>query len=386
MPDGLPVHSPLGASSAERWMACPGSISLLKTLELPESDEPDYRRDGIAAHEAAAHCLEYTHDAWEVIGEKFHDTEITEEIANAVQLYLDTVRPLLPYKGFVYIEERIQFPEHKMGYGTVDCGTVNTDECLLDVTDYKHGEGIVVDVEWNPQLMYYAHGLITRHPEVRRVRLRIVQPRAFHQDGPVRVWETTAETVEQWVADELLPAMNRAEMDHTLDSGPWCRFCPAKLVCPVLTSLFGAAMKADPKHIRNMSNESLGRSYQHVQAVKFYIKAMEEEAFRLLNLGKPVPGVKLVAKKANRVWKDKGAEIVKARFGAQAMTEPEIKSPAQIEALGPEGKAVVGEWAFTPQTGLTVALESDKRPAVKVQTTAEAFGAALAHIQKEAAQ
>src|ERR1700737_4068962 len=45
----LPEHSPLGASSAERWMNCSGSVALiaaLKTGGAPEEAEPDYRTDG----------------------------------------------------------------------------------------------------------------------------------------------------------------------------------------------------------------------------------------------------------------------------------------------------------------------------------------------------
>lgn len=378
-----PTHSLLGASSAERWLNCPGSVGLLKKLNLPESDEPDYRRDGVAAHEAAAHCLQNGLDGWEAIGLSFHETEITEEIANAIQLYLDTVRPLITEKAVVRIETRVQFKEHEDGYGTVDCGVYDPETATLHVNDYKHGQGVVVEADWNPQLMYYAHPFIQEFPETRTVVLRIIQPRAFHELGPVREWETTAEAIETWVEDELIPGMNRAAIDHALDSGPWCRFCPAKLVCPILTSLFGAAMTADPKSVRYISNESLGRSYQYIPAVKSYIKAMEDEAFRLLNLGKEVPGVKLVPKKANRAWKPGGADIAKARFGDQAMTVPEVKSPAQIEALSPDGKAVVSEWAFTPQTGLTVALSSDKRPAVKVQSTQATFGEAVAKIAAE---
>src|SRR6185312_11747702 len=130
----LPVHSPLGASSAERWLNCPGSVALLKKLDLPESDEPDYRRDGVAAHEAAAHCLTNGLDGWEIIGSKFHEVEINEEIANAVQLYLDTVRPLTAKPGVhVYVEQRVQFPEHALGYGTVDGGVFDPETCQLDV-------------------------------------------------------------------------------------------------------------------------------------------------------------------------------------------------------------------------------------------------------------
>ncbi|MBO8865195.1 DUF2800 domain-containing protein, partial [Staphylococcus aureus] len=33
-----PLHSPLGASSADRWIHCPGSVALIKALDLPRSD------------------------------------------------------------------------------------------------------------------------------------------------------------------------------------------------------------------------------------------------------------------------------------------------------------------------------------------------------------
>ena len=39
----MSTHSPLGASGAERWMNCPGSVNLIKSMVLPESDEEDYQ-------------------------------------------------------------------------------------------------------------------------------------------------------------------------------------------------------------------------------------------------------------------------------------------------------------------------------------------------------
>lgn len=369
-----PAHSPLGASSAERWMACPGSVALLKELKLPESDEPDYRTLGTAAHAAACECLVKGLDAWEVMGQAFGEHEADDDLVNAVQVYLDEVRSLITPESKVYFEFRIDYPEfHKNFYGTTDCGVVTGD--TLYIRDYKHGEGIAVDVEHNPQIMYYAFGLLRHHPRVMEVDMGIVQPRGFHPDGNIRVWRTSAGSIRSWAADTLKPAMDRTELDHSLDAGPWCRFCPAKLVCPLMTSLFGAACTADPQVIVNLSAESLGRSYQYVQAVKFYLKAMEDETFRRLNAGGSVPGTKLVMKKANRVWKEDAEEIFKSLDGAY--TAPELKSPAEMEKIGAEAKKLVRQYAYTPQTGLTVALEDDKRAAVKVTSTVEAFPGAL---------
>ncbi len=380
--ENLPAHSPLGASSAERWMNCGGSVALLKRLDLPETDEPEYRARGTAAHAIAAACLTSGSDAWETVGTTVEGVEVDAELADAGQLYLDAVRPLIgrarEIGGTVLVEEKMHRPDlHPQYFGTADLGIHFPDEELLDVTDYKNGAGIVVEVEWNAQMMYYAYGLLAKFPGVRRVRLRIVQPNAFHESGVVREWDLSADALCEWAENELLPAMNRAEMDGLIDAGPWCRFCPAKLVCPLLTSLFGAAAKADTKQIIHISNESLGRSYQYVQAVEFYLKALKEEVLRLRMRGKDVPGTKLVAKKANRVFKEGAETVLKARLGTDVYTTPHLKSPAEVEKISPEAKGLVAEWAFTPQTGVTIALTSDKRAEIKVLEAKDAFKTAI---------
>jgi hypothetical protein len=395
-----PIHSPLGASSAERWMNCPGSVALIKALKLDEeTDEPEYRSLGIAAHEAGAHCLKNKLDAWEVISEKFHDIEVDQDMAQAIQVYIDTVRPSMEIEGAkVYIEHSIAYKQvdghvteildpradgllKKYFYGTGDFGVAYG--ICLECTDYKHGEGIEVEVENNPQLIYYAFGFLLLHPDAKHVLLRIVQPRIGWVE-PVKEWWVEADFIREYVATKLVPAMQLTEMDGAeLDAGSWCRFCPAKLICPMMASLFGAATRSNPKEVIELSDQSLGRSYQYRSAVKAYLNAMEEEALRRLNLGKKIAGIKLVPKKANRVFKSEAPAIFKAKFGKDAMTPSEIKSPAEMERLGAEAKELVKEYAYTPQTGLTVAVDTDKRVAVKVQTTEEAFGHAIKNMRTE---
>lgn len=375
-------HSPLGASSAERWMNCPGSVTLLKSLQLPPSDEPEYRTQGTAAHEMAARCLREGKDAWELVGERSSevDAEFSVEMGDAVQVYLDIVRPLMVPHAKVYIEQHLSSPRHKLMYGTVDFSTVA--DSLLNVVDFKYGEGIDVEVEDNPQLKYYAYLVLQDHPDVRRVVTHIVQPRIAWNSEPKRA-VYMAEDIVDWVNKELVPAMNAVEMDQSLDAGPWCRFCPAKLVCPLMTSLFGAAVTANPQTTPNLSDMALGRSYQYVPALEMYLKAFKEEVFRRLTAGHDVTGTKLVHKRANRVWKSGSEEALRARFGGALYTAPAMKSPPQVEELGHDAKELVKEYAYTPESGLTVALERDKRPGVKVQSSQEAFGSAAAAMLKD---
>ena len=148
----------------------------------------------------------------------------------------------------------------------------------------------------------------------------------------------------------------------------------------MMASLFGAACKANPKEVITLTNDSLGKSYQYRQAINFYLKAMEDEVYRRLNLGQKVVDCKLVPKKANRVFKPEAQKVFKKKFGADVMTKPELKSPSEMEKLGMEAKELVKEYAYTPQTGLTVATADDKRPAVKIEPSSQAFGAAIANL------
>src|SRR5262249_15513024 len=151
-----------------------------------------------------------------------------------------------------WVEFKISAPNvSEWFYGQLDFGAVGE---FVDITDLKMGMGIVVEPDDNPQLKYYAYGLIDANPEWpddMRVRLRIAQPRIeYHPDGPVREWWTTVGEIRAWVKAELVPAMMRAQIDGSLVAGPWCRFCPAKLACPLLVGLFRAAATAPPASIR----------------------------------------------------------------------------------------------------------------------------------------
>jgi len=372
-----PLHSPLGASGAERWMNCPGSVALLNLLgEEDTSDEPDYRREGVAMHEAAAHALEQHPglDAWELVGMTFNDTVMTPELCDPLQIYLDYCRSL---DGFSYVEYPISSPVHPQFYGTLDFGCLGD---TLEIVDLKGGMGIMVEIEDNPQIKYYAFGLIDGTERNGRrgfaddmiVGLTIVQPRGFHSDGPVRRWETTVGAIKAWVHDELVPAMRATEYDQTLTVGEWCRFCPAKLVCPMLTSLFQAAALANTQHLPDTSDEMIGRNFTLAAGVKHYVKALELEAYNRAMRGKTIPGGKLVHKKANRVWKEGAAGMFMERFGPEAMTEPEFKTPAQMEKV-PAAKELVKEFAFTPTSGLTFVLETATGQAVTVTEPTERF-------------
>src|SRR5690606_938184 len=109
-----------------------------------------------------------------------------------------------------FIERRFHCPSiHPLFYGTSDFCFLDADARTLHVWDYKHGAGIVVEVEDSPQLKYYACGMLEDlglWDDIDRVVLHIVQPRGWHSDGPHRIWSISTDDLDAWLADVLVPA------------------------------------------------------------------------------------------------------------------------------------------------------------------------------------
>lgn len=368
-----PAHSPVGGSGMERWINCAGSVSLLAALagDGERDDDTEYSKAGTAEHAALADALTNNMEAWELGAREYHGVTMEMDNVNAVELALEECRKHLTPAATVYIEHDFHRPEVHPGYrGRMDFAAVY--DSLLVAVEYKGGAGVPVIVEDNRQLKYYAYDLILRHPGVRRVVLKVVQPRAW-ATAPVQRWETTAEEICEWAERELVPGMKRCDTDKSLVPGEWCQFCPAKLICPVLTGMFEAAVNADPAKVGSLSDAALAMNWRMIDGVRKYINALDDEMFKRAMEGRKMPGAKLVLTKANRVWKDGAEAKLTALLGQDAYTEPKLRSPAQIEKLSDRGKDLALELAYTPQAGVSLVSENDKRPEVTRKTSAEVF-------------
>lgn len=384
------AHSPLGASAAERYINCPGSPRLVQKLgRRPEGAEPEYTRKGIGAHKVVAWCLSNYEEVWEALGRNWGMTFDLDEM-RSMQAYVDIVRArIVAIKeeygpATIFVEFGFHRPElHALFYGTFDVAIVAGD--YAEVIDYKHGAGIAVDITI-PQLRMYAVGFVLDMPEVRRVRVRIVQPRAWHPDGPDRTELIEVPELMQWLDTELLPAMEEADprvtwderrLEQGLNPGEWCRFCPAARGCSALTQRLEVYQNTElATTIQGAGDEELGRLYEMIPVVRFKIKAVEQEVHRR-NLADPknlVPGSKLVRAISHRVWKPEAeAELRKKLPGLELYTKPELKSPAQVEELSSTAEALVKEWAYTPETGYSTVPISNKRKAVTLERPEEIY-------------
>lgn len=362
-------HSPLGASGAARWLACPGSFALNKNAERVESEHAAL---GTAAHTIAAQCLLGHRDAWEFIGRE-PDSEIPYGIGygeneidpDAVQEYVNLARSLMEGAAKVGIEYVLgrNYRPNKYFWGTADFLAVHEDRLI--VADFKYGVGVTVPAENNPQLLYYAWGAINELVDLDmdenfKVELIISQPRAVFGEHQKR-WVTTVGYVTKWARETLLPGMERAINEETLVMGDHCQFCDAKLICPLQQDAF---MQLDQPEPAGLSDEDLDKFYAMLPRVRSFMKALEAKVHARLSEGGEFTNAKLVAMRTTRTWKD-GAEKALAEMLGKDAYEEKLKSPAQVEKISARYKQVVAEWAYLPEaTGYKVVPADDPAPAV----------------------
>lgn len=390
----LPAHSPLGASGAERWMNCPASVSLSAGWS---DEESDHATVGTAAHALAAHCLKTGVEPWRLIGHAIlagtEDivelkepvdliyTVIDKEMAEAVTTYVSYINRRFPERNQsnFWVERKFHCPTiHKLFFGTSDASGLPEPRKLV-VADYKHGAGIVVEAEDNVQLKYYACGVLETlgmWDDVDEVELVIVQPRAWHFDGPIRRWTISTSTLVKWLEDELIPAMNNALVSRNTKSGEHCRFCPARqAACPQIMAdvkemeELMRTIGEDGKGAGKLTGEQLARFLDLGEVFKIARTAALKTATVRVQNGHAVPGWKLAKARSNREFKDGAEAAAKKEFGEQAYTTPELKSPSQIEEL-PGGEGFCARWAHKPDKGETLVKIDDARPAVNKQTKA----------------
>lgn len=249
-------HAICSASSAARWMVCPGSLFLSK--DLPAEPSSPYAEEGSRAHALAermfkrwaekGRCLSADDFAeWE---REYADTVTSEDTPNRrpwsmvdyVRQYFTVCVDQLncfddPRAAGYRVEHRMVLDRDLGMFGTADLaasGQVGGRWRGL-VCDLKYGKGKPVSAEGNPQLAYYACALLgsSKHP-LESVRVVVVQPRVLRRWYTVQ--DYTREELLEWTkrlraaAEEAL-AMRVGLRPPTYATGGHCWFCPARRGC-----------------------------------------------------------------------------------------------------------------------------------------------------------
>jgi len=375
----MTAHSPLGASSAYRWMRCPGSIRLSKGM--PKQDSM-YAKEGTAAHVLAENCLLQCKKAAdcldEIIAVDGTNFTVDTEMAEAVQVHLDAINTIRKAGDVMAVEQRFDLGHFYPGmFGTNDCSLYRPTTGELSIFDYKHGRGVPVEAENNPQLLYYGLGAATATPgrKLTTVTLVVVQPRCNHPEGPVRSWSLDAVDLLDWSADLVAAAEDTEKTNAPLQAGYHCKFCPAAPKCPALRDQVMQTACADfsadlvfPEP-ETFAAADLARVLSEADLLETWIHRVRDYAYFEADSGRAISGFKLVAKRGKRIWRDKALSLDFLRgYGmedADIYQPPKVKSPTQIEkVIGRKNMPDLAHLVVKYSSGTVLVEEADSRPAL----------------------
>lgn len=376
-------HARLSASSAFRWINCPGSVALSDQCPVPASSS--YADEGTLAH---------------AIGElklRFVNGELTKrqlnarmkpllqneyycgEMEEATDYYAEAVIEALEAAGDdaeLMIEQQFRLdrwvPE---GFGTSDAVVIGGR--VIQVIDLKYGKGIKVDARNNPQLRLYGLGaanLFDSLYDFDTVRMTIIQPRLDH----ISTEELPLSELLAWAEDEVQPRAQMA-MDGTdyTAVGDWCRFCPAKAVCRKRAEYNLSIAKDDFRKPPLLSDEEIGEVLRRADELQHWVKDVGDYAFEQALAGKQYNGWKLVEGRSVRKYADdlKVAEALKAAGYDEAMLyERKLYGISTMEKIVGKKRLTetLGDLIIKPAGQPVLVPESDKREAINTREAAKA--------------
>lgn len=377
-------HAKLSPSNAHRWLRCPGSHAL-------ETVQP--------------------------FEERFYSMEVTEEMAEHVQVYVDAVRGRIEARKLagavdivLHVEKRVAI-DHLTGEtgatGTCDVLLVSIwadGSALLDVVDLKFGRGVEVAAEENEQLVMYSSGALRELDllyDIREVCLCIHQPRLRREPSEWTVAVEVIRETEPKIVDAAELARTAAKFASNWDQGDCaylvpgekqCKFCGAKAECPALSRFVEDAVGLDFENLDAavitpeircsmvQADPLLPRKMAAVDLIEDWCRAVRAETERRLLAGQAVVGWKLVqGKRGARQWSsvEEAETVLKSmRLKQEEMYDMKLISPTTAEKVLKESPK---RWArlaplITQSEGKpSVAPESDKRPALVIAPVEDDF-------------
>ena len=381
------AHAVFAPSSAHRWFACPGSIRLCADLPYVPSV---YADEGTAAHELIALCLADGNDAAVHIGGVFpvgkRSFIVNEEMADAVQVFLDLVRSYAEDGYELHSEVKLDLGHlWPAQYGTGDAVLFSETVHDLQVVDFKYGKNVPVEPDENPQLLSYLSGAakLYHNQGVETVSVHIVQPRV--PGPPVKSWDTTVERLAEFETEFRTAAEIASRPEAPLVAGSHCTFCPAAGFCPELRELSLKIAQAEFNgvtielpDVERLTPKQLGAIMTEVTLIEAWCEAVRDHALMSALDGKIPDGFKLVAKRTNRRWidEDKAAGALRSLYELddKDLFIRKLVSPAVAEKLlGKANAKGLDVLTSRPAGGATLAPLSDKRKPMSVDAALE-FG------------
>lgn len=293
----MAIHSSYGGSVIGRIIACWGYPNATRHIKNLASAAAEL---GTAAHECGEYCIKTnTVDARTLIGCDFNGHEVDEEMADAVNIYIQYIRTImLKYPtAQIYVEPKVTMSSvHKDEvFGYVDCLILVIVDGILFIIDYKHGL-VEVNVNDNAQIAHYAISALDTYNlwfAVKKVIGAIVQPRMEHSEGVIRSIELTIDELMEW-RDKIVEAIRESKKpDAGRTAGTHCVYCPARGECRTRI-LWTMSMAMGDKPFGDMLDHEIALILPEIPAMKKNLEAIQLRGLELARAGVQIDGYKLV--------------------------------------------------------------------------------------------
>jgi len=368
----MPDHALLSASSSPRWLECPPSAKLC--AEHPGRGSP-FAQQGTDAHALAAYKLEKalgrrTRDPTENL--TYFDAEMadcTDAYAAYVLEQLAEAKTLCP-DPIVQIEQKVSFarwvPE---GFGTADACIIADD--TLYVIDLKYGTGILVDADWNSQIMCYALGLLEQYDgiyDIRNVKMTIFQPRRDN----VTTFILTKEQLLDWADNSLAPRAQLAwKGEGEFRAGSHCQFCGVKGICRKRAEYNLEMARYDFAMPDTLDGNEIAAILPRIDQLISWGNDVKEYALEQALAGCHYPGYKIVAgRSVSKYVNDEAVAKAVINAGEDPWEKKLLGITAMRTLLGRKRfDEILGSLIIKPPGKPTLVPESDKRPAMSTAET-----------------
>ena len=306
-------------------------------------------------------------------GLSFYDEEMEECACGYAEYVLSLVEEAKKSckDPAVLIEQRLDFSRFvEEGFGTGDCLIIA--DGTLYIIDYKHGTGVEVSADGNPQMMLYALGALELFDgiyDIDTVRMAIYQPRREN----VSVCVMAKEELLRWAEGELKEKAKLAYAgEGEFCAGEHCRFCKAKAVCRKRAEYNLELAKYDFEMPATLEDDEIAAILVKADELAAWAADVKEFALQQALSGVKYAGFKVVAGRSNRKYTDEKAVADTVSKAGYDPYEPKLLGITAMEKLLGKKKfaEILKGLVEKPQGRPVLVLESDKRP--ELQSTAAA--------------
>lgn len=358
-------HALLSASASHRWLNCPPSVRLSEGIPDRGSE---YAQEGTDAHSLCEYRLKKLL-GMEAVDPTEHLDWYNGEMEECAENYASYVLELLEKAKetcadpVVLVEQRVDFSRFvENGFGTADCIIIS--DGAMNIVDYKHGKGVEVSAEGNPQMMLYALGALEIFDgiyDIDEVQMTIFQPRI----GNISVSVMSKDALLEWANGELTKKAALAyEGGGEFACGDWCRFCKAKAVCRKRAEENLKMAQYDLAPADTLDETEIAAILDRADELAAWVTDVKDYALSQALQGIRYPGYKVVEGRSARKYtnEDAVAQVVSGA-GYDPYTHKVLGLTEMQKLLGKQKfNELLAAFIVKPQGKPVLVPDTDKRP------------------------